>query len=236
MDALKPSDLGQVVCVHEGWTLVLDEDATPTPATKALADLMQAVFPLAVERVNAEFPNTPLNGAVVLLAHKGYAEDWDVHDAVGFQAVASEVQTDEPGVTDWNVSELNLALVVLVALVDNLDIGDDADLASAVTTLGHEMAHVAEWMVASGGQTPLEVFDRQPPGSHQIARVQRKADSLDHVAQNKFSAWGAAEDRAETLGSNIVDDWLAKNGTKSAAWQACLDAIESPTRARKMTP
>ncbi len=93
MDALKPSDLGQVVCVHEGWTLVLDEDATPTPATKALADLMQAVFPLAVERVNAEFPNTPLNGAVVLLAHKGYAEDWDVHDAVGFQAVASEVQT-----------------------------------------------------------------------------------------------------------------------------------------------
>jgi len=140
----------------------------------------------------------------LVLSDQQTAEKWGVDDkAVGYFAVMSprqfEDDDDEDGWYDVNeYLEVHLNMDVIVQLLREAPSNDlECELEAWLVTIPHELAHVVDWVRATGGKTPIEVFDLGE-GELEIKRV------LDGIGKTYQEAGRDAESEIESKARQII--------------------------------
>lgn len=137
----------------------------------------------------------------VVLSGDDEADHWGIDgEAVGYFAVMSPRRIDDSG--QWcDVNErLEVHLELDVALPLLAEAGREeieTELEAWLTTIPHELLHVAEWLAATGGKTPVEVFDE---GKGELA-IKAVFDGMESAAE---ASGEGIEDRVEERAREIA--------------------------------
>jgi hypothetical protein len=117
---------------------------------------------------------------------------WNVDQgALGFHAIAalkSEGDDEFFEVNENHEVHLNIesGTQVIASIMPNSpsDRDIEIDTASLLVTAPHELLHLAEWLEAARGRTPLQVFD-QDEGEIGIRRIQQGIEPGSRVAEDR---------------------------------------------------
>lgn len=133
--------------------------------------------------------------------------------ALGFHAVAArKIETnpqDETSIDEWiDVNERHEAIINLDAAwaelgdwANKTDLDKLCDLEAWAVTIPHELLHVYEWILQTGGQTPLQVFDQANDGEKALEMTQ--ADIEARLSLSAQDGEDAIETRARAIGDQI---------------------------------
>jgi len=203
-----PSSLppGQPLLQHGPWRLWLAP--IPSSVPPAWVGAFQDLFAFSAEQVQARWPLPEGSVAHIVLGGEQENLDWNVdEDALGFQALCTHV-TDEAG--DFlDVAHDHRCYVNVGSHANALAKDPDADVASALMTLPHEMGHVAFFAQMSGGRTPLEVFD-QDGGELGLTRL--LAQMEESQVPDSEGSHGPLEDVVESFARSVLDAYKARPG------------------------
>jgi hypothetical protein len=144
----------------------------------------------------------------LVLSGDEQAQKWGVSDnAVGYFSVMSQIQYDtaedeenwENGWQDVNEDlEVHLNMDYALRMLDGVSRDDmQIELESWLVTVPHEFLHVKDWMLATNGQTPIQVFDAGR-GELEIMRVKEEID------RKYIDAGLDQEDEIEMTGIDIT--------------------------------
>jgi len=127
------------------------------------------------------------------------ASEWGCDGAVGYFAVIAAEGMDEDGKIWFTVNERLEAHINLDVAVEELaKEGFDTDfIASWLATVPHELLHVRDWMVETGGLVPVEVFERGK-GEHAVVSV------MEAIERRHAEAGADVEDAVENAARRIT--------------------------------
>ena len=114
----------------------------------------------------------------MVLGGNQQALDWDVEgEVLGFHAVMSNARFEDDDV--WY--EVNERVEVHVNVANLAKLAQDADLedmVSLLATVPHELLHACDWLRATGGRTPIQVYDEGHGGTIAIRNALNEATLL----------------------------------------------------------
>lgn len=137
----------------------------------------------------------------VVLGGEDEADHWGADgDALGFFAVTTPKRIDDNG----EYIDVNERLEVHLNLDHAMDLFANApkdelhiELESWLVTLPHELLHVADWMKATEGKTPLQLYDDEK-GEIDVARI------LNSINRSYEDAGLDAEDEIDEIAMRIM--------------------------------
>jgi hypothetical protein len=113
-------------------------------------------------------------------------------------------------------------LINIDAIAHALETGEDDmlshDLASALSTMAHEAMHFADWIDASGGKTPLEVFDQ---GQRELSIKETQLRVAARYAERGLDE----EEEVERRGLEAFDMMVKTGRIPFASWIAELESV-----------
>lgn len=161
-------------------------------AEAALADAMESILAgiEAMSRVQGSCPPGKDLVIELVLGGREQAGRYGVReDALGFFAVCSDLKfdaDDEDEEDGWYEVPEGFECHVnvgqnLAAIARDWHYGDEtaraAYIEASLVTVAHEIGHALEWIVETGGLTPLEVYDQGGAGEVSLLRTLKAIDA-----------------------------------------------------------
>jgi hypothetical protein len=165
----------------------------------------------------------------LVLSGAAEAHKWGVEaDSIGFFAVMSPRQYDDEDVDEENPwfdvnesLEVHLNMDVAAGLFEHVSRDDmRIELEAWLVTSPHELLHVADWMKATEGRTPIEVFDAGK-GEFEVAAVLKK------IEKTYADAGLDIEDEIEMTGLDITRR-VTNEGHSLETYADDLAALDPP--------
>lgn len=218
-----------------GWHLLPGQAWSELGAREAaLAKVFIDLFPAAVAATSKLHCLAEGSSAYVILGGEHECADWGMSKLpLGFHAVLSDRREDEETDEEYfDVNERNEAVINLEALAHTIaeDGADLASLEAGLVTMPHEMAHIAAWLIASQGRTPLQVFDDEG-GEWEVKKMLDQIEKDAHGRGAETGLHGHSEDEAETFGRDVVDNWAPPSPEASDNLASALKLFAQPARA-----
>lgn len=193
------------------WVLPSIKEDAPDAWVEAFA----ALFKTCADQVQARWPLGEGVTAHVMLGGEQENLDWNVdEDALGFQALCTHVSDEQGDYLD--VAHDHRCYVNVGNHARALQANGDWDVAAALMTLPHEMAHVAIFAHASAGRTPLQVFDED---GGEIGLTGLMARIEEASVQDDLASHGPHEDEVESFAMTVLDRYKTQPGVDLASLQ-----------------
>lgn len=203
------------------WILPSAQEGAPAAWSEAFA----ALFPASAVQVQDRWPLPEGVTAHVLLGGEQENLDWNVdEDALGFHALCAHVSDEQGDYLD--VAHDHQCYVHVGNHPRALLANGELDVAAALMTLPHEMAHVAVFARASAGRTPLQVFDED---GGEIGLTGLLARIEEAGVQEGSVSHGPHEDEVESFALTVVSHYQTQPGVDLAS----LQPLPSPAPVRK---
>lgn len=171
-------------------------------------DAFQDLFAFSAEQVQARWPLPEDCVAHVVLGGEQENLDWNVdEDALGFHALCRHVVDEAGGFLD--VAHDHRCYVNVGSHINALAKDPDADVASVLMTLPHEMGCVALFAQMSEGRPPLEVFDQD---GGEIGLTRLLAQLEESQVPDGEDSHGPLEDVVESFARSVLDAYQARPG------------------------
>lgn len=215
------------------WLLV--DSGDDTQSFPLWREAFESLFEFVAAEIQSNWPVPQGTVAHAVLSGDRTSQAWNNSaEALGFHAIlAREWEGDEEflDVPDAHFCHVNVSAHQRAC---QADLNDAASVLAGLTTLPHEMAHVALFARQTQGKTPLEVFD-EGGGEHVLAKILKSLENQAVEETGSPSAYGGNEDMVEHYASLLVDRWHAQVPGAKAMVNQLVDSL-APKPARKRAP
>ena len=190
------------------WLLV--DNGDDTQSFPLWRQAFESVFEFAALEIQEKWPLPADIQAHAVLSGDRTSQAWNGDSkAMGFHAILARKWEGDDEFLD--LPEFHLCHVNLSAHQREAedDFNDEAAVLAGLTTLPHEMVHVALFARHTNGKTPLQVFD-EGGGEHALAQVLKELEKQAIEETGSASRYGGNEDVVEQFASRLVDRWRWK--------------------------
>ena len=199
LDTVQNEFEAELVKSKGSWNLCQTEFIKNGSKESILADKYGQIFDEIAEKIDRDYPKfNHVEKQVILSTSQTNLDLNTPEEALGFFYVISEHHDYDRNEMYLNVPEKMTCFVI----VDNhLDlISDEFDFEAALMTMPHEMLHTIEWLEATHGRTPLEVFDQE----NGLEALEDTLSAINHAAVNEKDC-DDSEDFVEKKSGEYID-------------------------------